>query len=131
MAVKKFSICFFNEIDCEKFLKFFCNEFSSKKIFNSLKLTIKKFQKFLIVIFRLLKNFLLLNSLQKQFENFLQSISLKKIFENFSENPKKKFCLKKKGGHGGNATFFPVKSDTTFHWVFTFTLQNDNPNTVL
>ena len=44
----------------------------------------------------LLKNFLLLNSLQKKFENFLQSISLKKNFENFSENPKKNFLPKKK-----------------------------------
>ena len=62
----------------------------------------------------LLKNFLLLNSLQNKFENFLQSISLKKNFENFSENPKKKFLPKKKKrsqGGGRNVPFFPVKSD--------------------
>jgi hypothetical protein len=72
-----------------------------------------------------LKNFLLLNSLQKKFENFLQSISLKKNFENFSENPKKN-CLpkKKKRSQGGrNVPFFPVKSDTTFHWVLRFILN--------
>ena len=79
----------------------------------------KKFRKFLIVNFRLLKNFLLLNSLQKKFENFLQSISLKKNFENFSENPKKNLLPKKNKTvtGGGNAPFFPVKSDTTFYWV--------------
>ena len=81
----------------------------------------------------LLKIFLLLNSLKKKFqnfsqsislkkkfENFLQSISLKKNFENFSENPKK--TLKKTVTRGENSTFFPVKSDTTFHWVLTFFL---------
>ena len=69
----------------------------------------KKFQKFLIVNFRLLKNFLLLNSLKKQFENFLQSISLKKNFDNFSENPKKKFLPKKKNDHRGECPFFSSK----------------------
>ena len=43
----------------------------------------KQFRKFLIVNFRLLKNFLLLNSLKKKFKNFLQSISSKKKIENF------------------------------------------------
>ena len=58
----------------------------------------------------LLKNFLLLNSLQKEFENFLQSISLKKNFENFSENPKKTFfAKKKKNGHRGGCSFFSSK----------------------
>ena len=37
----------------------------------------------------------------------------------FQKIRKKNFCLKKKNGQGGggNAAFFPVKSDTTFHWV--------------
>ena len=79
IGCKKFSNFFCNEIGWKKFSKCFCNEFSSKKFFNySLKLTIKKFRKlftanfiekncenFLIVNFRLLKNVLLLNSLQK------------------------------------------------------------------
>jgi hypothetical protein len=81
----------------------------------------KKFRKFLIVYFRLLKNFLLLNSLQKKFENVLQSISLKKNFENFSENPKKTFLPKKKGGiYGEKCYFFPAKPDTIFRWVLMF-----------
>ena len=56
----------------------------------------------------LLRNFLLLNSLKKKFENF-------------SENPKKNFLPKKKKTvtGGGCPFFFPVKSDTTFHWVLT------------
>ena len=57
--------------------------------------------------------FLLLNSLQKKFENFLQSISLKKISKIFQKIRKKILAQKK----GENATFFPVKSDTTLHWV--------------
>ena len=70
----------------------------------------KRFREFLIVNFRLLKNFLLLNSLQKKFENFLQSISLKKNFENFSENPKKTFLPKKKTvTGGGECSFFSSK----------------------
>ena len=82
----------------------------------------KKFRKFFIVNFRLLKNFLLLNSLKKKFKNVLQSISLKKKFGNFSENPKKNFCLKKnrRPQGGGISAFFPVKSNTTFHWVLTY-----------
>ena len=80
-----------------------------------------------------LTNFLLLNSLKKKFKNFSQSISLKKQienfftanfieknFENFSENPKKIFLPKKKTVTGGNAPFYPVKSDTTFHWVLIY-----------
>ena len=71
-----------------------------------MKLAVKHFRKFLIVNLRLLKNFLLLNSLQKKFENFLQSISLKKNFESFSENPKKQiFALKKRGGENSGQFF--------------------------
>ena len=128
------SKCFFNEIDCKKFANFFCNEFSSKKFFNSLKLTIKNFRnffneigckkflnffyrwihckknskffysqfnwkkiqkfftanfiektfrKFLIVNFRLLKNFLLLNSLQKTIRKFFTVNFIEKTFPNF------------------------------------------------
>ena len=157
------------KLTVKTFRIFFFNEFSSKKFFNSLKLTIKnfrnffamsiakKFRKFLIVNFRLLKNFFTAEFIEKKIrkvftvnfiekkkskmfysqfywkkfrkflvvifrllKNFLQSISLKKNFENFSENPKKNFLPKKKRvTGGGNVPFFPVKSDTTFHWVLT------------
>ena len=128
--LKKFWNVFFNEIDCKKFSNVFCNEFSSKKFFNSLKLTIENF--------RLLKIFLLLNSLKKISKTFLQSISLKTIrkffsanysislkkhFEIFSENPKKTFLKqpKKKGvTRGGMHRFFPAKCYTTFCWVLMF-----------
>ena len=60
----------------------------------------KTFRKLLIVNFRLLKNFLLLNSLQKKFENFLQSISLKNISKFFRKS-EKKFLPKKNGITGG------------------------------
>ena len=116
MAVKKFSICFFNEIDCEKFLNFFFNVCSSKKIFNSLKLTFKNFRNCFAM--SSLQNILLLNSLKKKFKNFLQSISLKKHFEIFSENPKEHFLPKKRGRN--SLLFFPAKSDTTFRWVLMF-----------
>ena len=69
------------------------------------KLTVKNFRKYLIVNLRLLKNFLLLNLLQKKFDNFLQSISLKKHFEIFSENPKKQFLPKKQKGVTGGLFF--------------------------
>ena len=50
---------------------------------------------------------------------------MKKNFENFSENPKKHFLPKKRGSQGGgNVPFFPVKSDTTFHWVLTCIIFN-------
>ena len=73
-------------------------------------MTIKNFRNFLIVNFMLLKNFLLLNSLEKKFRKF------------FRKSEKKIFPKNEKNGHrgGGNATFFPVKS-TTFHWVLTYT----------
>ena len=110
----------------------------------------KKFRKFLIVNFRLLKkirNFLLLNSLKKQFENFLHSISLKKISKMFycwihwktfrkfftvnliEKNIstffrkiwKKLFCHKKERGHRVKIpTIFPGESVMTFRWVLIF-----------
>ena len=84
----------------------------------------KKFQKFLIVNFRLLKNFLLLNSLKKNSKIFYSQFHWKKISKIFQKIRKKSFCLKKKRSQeGGNAPFFPVKSDTTFHWVLTYHLQ--------
>ena len=99
---------FFNEIGCKKFSNFVFNEIDCKKLFYS-QFHWKKFRKFLIVNFRLWKNVLLLNSLQKKFENFLQSISLKEHFEIFLENPKKTFLAEKKKGGAKNAPFFSSK----------------------
>ena len=119
---KKFENLEYSILGCWKIFYCWIHCKKNSKIFYS-QFHWKKFRKFLIVNFRLLKNVLLLNSLQNKLVNFLQSISLKKHFEIFSENPKKCFCLKKqKGITGGGefAPFFPAKSDTTFRWVLTF-----------
>ena len=67
------------------FENFFTDNFITKKIrkFFTANFIEKNFKNFLIVNFRLLKIFLLLNSLQNKFENFLQPIFLKKISKIF------------------------------------------------
>ena len=103
---------------CENISKFFCNEFSSKKIskffFNEI--DCKKFRKFLIVHFRRLKNFLLLIPLQKNSKMFYSQFDWKKFGNFFKKSEKNVLPKKEKGVTGeGKCTFFPAKSDTTFH----------------
>ena len=109
----------------KNFRIFFCNEFSSKKFENflqsiSLKKNSKifysqfhwkKLLKFSIVNFRLLKYFLLLNSLQKKIsKTFYSQLHWKNISNFFQKIRKKKFLPKKKRGHRGQkCTFFPSK----------------------
>ena len=51
---------------------------------------------------------------------------MKKNFEKFLENPKKIFLPKKKKlVTGGDAPFFPIKSDTTFHWILTLIKKSE------
>ena len=99
------------EFIAKKIQKFFTANFIAKTFRNVFTANFieKNFPKFLIVNFRLLKNFLLLNSLQNKFENFLQSISLKKISKIFQKIRKKHFCLKKKKRSQGGCSFFPSK----------------------
>ena len=78
---EKISKCFFNEIDCKKFSNFFCNEFSSKKFFKSLKLNIKNFRIFFCneFIAKKIRKFFTANFIEKTFRNFFRK-SEKKIF---------------------------------------------------
>ena len=83
----------------------------------------KKFRKFLIVNFRLLENFFTAEFIAKTIRKFFTVNFIEKTFfyrnflKFFQKIRKNNFCLKnKKGSQGGNAPFFPVKSDTTFRW---------------
>ena len=66
---EKFLKFCFNEIDCKKFSNFFCDEFSSKKFFNSLKMTIKNFRFFCFneIDCKKFLNFFSMNSAVKTF----------------------------------------------------------------
>ena len=83
----------------------------------------KKFRKFLIVNFRLLKNFLLLNSLQKKFEIFYSQFHWK-TFRIFFRKSEKNFLPKKKRGSqgGGICSFFQQNPTRPFvgFWPFLF-----------
>ena len=97
LTVKNFWICFAMNSAVKNFQFFFLKSTSLQK----------KFRKFLIVNFMLLKNFFTAEFIAKKFRKVLQSISLKKHFEIFSENPKKNFLPKKKeGSQGGNLQLF-------------------------
>ena len=85
----------------------------------------KTFRKFLIVNFRLLKNFLLLNSLKKISKIFTVNFIEKKFRSFFRKSEKKFLPQKNKRGHRGGGgvkirTIFPGKSDTIFCWVLMY-----------
>ena len=102
LAVKNFRIFFSMKLTAKKVLEFFLNEFSSKNFpqFFAVNFIKKNFEKFLIVNLRLLKNFLLLNSLKKNSKFFYSQFDWKNISKFFQKIRKKIFCQKKKGSQG-------------------------------
>ena len=106
------------------FLKKFRNFFSMKLTVKIFEIVFNEFssKKFLIVNFRLLKNFLLLNSLKKFSKIFTVNFVEKKFRNFFRKSEKNFFATKKKGGAQGVKirVIFPGKSDTTFRWVLTY-----------
>ena len=104
----------------EKMSNFFSMKLTGKKFRNFFnEFSIKKFRKFLMVNFRLLKKnskFFYCWIHWKKFRKFFTLNFIEKKFKIFSENSKKNnFCHKKKGG--GIPAIFPGKSDTTFCWA--------------
>ena len=72
ILLKKVSKIFYSQFHWKKQSKFFYSQFYWKK-----------FRKFLIVNFRLLKNFLLLNSLKKKIQKFFTVNFIEKKFRKF------------------------------------------------
>ena len=109
---EKISKCFFNEIDCKKFLNFFCIEFSSKKFFNEI--CCKKFSNFFYCWIHCKNNSKILYS-QFHWKNiskfFYSQFHWKNISKFFQKIRKNVFCLKKKKGSqgAGGCSFFSSK----------------------
>ena len=119
---------FFQSISLQNNFENFFQPISLQKNFENFLQPIlwKKFRKFFIVNFKLLKKiFFTAEFIAKNSKFFYSQFHWKKISKNFQKIRKKFFCLKnKKRSQGGNAPFFPVKFDTTFHWVLMFVWKN-------
>ena len=109
---ERFSGLFVNETDCKKFSNFFCNEFNSKKVFDSPKLTIKNFRNFLVMkgYWKCIYCWI---HWKKNSKIFYIQFHWKKNSKIFQKIQKKLFCLKK--GVTGGGKFRILSSKIQHH----------------